>query len=435
MDKIYEFIDGLQTVLDSPNLPRDELVRVILTTQREFLSSALAISTVRWPTQTHLELVKIVIALPIQEPSPEIVVADPSVSHEPDPFFGAEYFDKLRIQLLSTPIQQLAESDGSWIKNVGFSIEATLMQASRRADALEKLEELAKNGEANVGYDLARIRIYCTHVLGAGTLAVHHWTSIARMAFAMFYLLSYSTKAMVGSHAQSNGGDSDMQLSPHVAQLVTHYSSWLHIIMQILENHGPVLCRRMPSVIEDPVTKQFKWGVPTLHLVATTELIRNFLMRRMFLPHFRQPIDGASVGVINGNANIGWAFDTNAITVEEQRLEQFEQAILGKIIALDASSVYGMMSEQHRMLQMFEAFCKNTTHTDSIPGSTECLTSSVTHTCYGLAPILGFEEIALTEAMDMSKLVECLRDMKSSALHICYSPMYGSYPQGTSAIP
>ncbi|KAJ1721493.1 hypothetical protein LPJ53_004002 [Coemansia erecta] len=435
MDKLNEFIDGLQTVLDSPNLPRDELVRVILSTQREFLSSALAISTIKWPTQTHLELVKIVIALPIQEPSPEIVVADPSVSHEPDPFFGAEYFDKLRLQLLATPIQQLAESDGSWIKNVGFSIEATLMQASRRADALEKLEELAKNGDSNAGYDMGRIRIYCTHVLGAGTLAMHHWSSIARLTFAMFCLLPYSTKAMVGSHAQPNGDETDMQLSPYVAQLVAHYGSWLQIIMQILENHGPVLCRRMPTVVEDPATKQFKWGVPTLHLVATTELIRNFLMRRMLLPHSRHPISDSSAGVVNGGANMGWALDANAITAEEQRLEQFEQAILGKVIALDASSVYGMMSEQHRMLQMFEAFCKNTAHTDAIPGSAECLTASLTHTCYGLAPILGFEEKALTEAMDMGKLVECLRDMKSSALHICYSPMYGSYPQGTSAIP
>ncbi|KAJ2503971.1 hypothetical protein IWW47_002749, partial [Coemansia sp. RSA 2052] len=104
MDKLGEFIVGLQTILDSPNPPRDDLVRVIQATQRDFLTSALALSTMTWPTRTHLELVKIIISLQIPEPPRDVVLADPTTSHETDPFFAADYFDKLRNQLLSTPL-------------------------------------------------------------------------------------------------------------------------------------------------------------------------------------------------------------------------------------------------------------------------------------------------------------------------------------------
>ncbi|KAJ2481406.1 hypothetical protein EV174_003474, partial [Coemansia sp. RSA 2320] len=217
-----------------------------------------------WPTRTHLELVKIVIGLPIQEPPPDVVTADPTTSHESDPFFAADYFEKLRVQLLSTPISQLASSDGSWIRNIGFSIEATIMQASRRADALEKLEELTKADEARGGYDMARIRIYCAHVLGSGTLATRHWESIARTVFTMFYILPCSTKTMIRPTPDNGAANEPFHL--HMAQLVMHYSTWLQIVLQVVENHGPAMCRRMPTVVEDPTTKQFKWGIPTLHL-------------------------------------------------------------------------------------------------------------------------------------------------------------------------
>ncbi|KAJ1642267.1 hypothetical protein LPJ64_005873 [Coemansia asiatica] len=443
MDKLSEFINGLQTILDSPNPPREDLVHVIQSTQRDFLSSALAISTVTWSTRTHLELVKIVISLPIHEPSPDLVMAQPTVSHEADPFFAADYFDKVRNQILATPIQQLADSDGSWIRNIGFSIEATIMQASRRADALEKLEELTKSGEANGGQDLSRIRMYCAHVLGSGTLAMHHWVAIARMVFTMFYVLPFSTRTMISSSSDeknssssssSNGsGGDDRLLNVHGAQLLTHYSSWLQIVMQLVDNHGPTLCRRMPTVIEDPVTKQFKWGVPTLHLVATTEILRNFLIRRILLGCHRQPLP--SEVIASSRISIGWASSLASINAEELRLEQFEQAILSKIIAQDASSVYGMMSEQHHLLQMAEEYAKNIAHIDAVPGTLECLELSLMHTCHGLAPILGFEEQALTQAMDMRKILECLRDMKSTALSTCYAPLFGLYPQGASVMP
>ncbi|KAJ1812643.1 hypothetical protein LPJ75_003552, partial [Coemansia sp. RSA 2598] len=427
MDKLNEFISGLQTILDSPNPPREDLVR------RDFLSSALAISTVTWPTRTHLELVKIVISLPILEPPPDLVMAQPTVSHEADPFFSAEYFDKMRNQVLAMPIQQLADSDGSWIRNIGFSIEATIMQASRRADALEKLEELTKTGEANGGQDLSRIRMYCAHVLGSGTLAMHHWVSIARMAFTMFYVLPFSTRTMIGPSNDESSSSQGESLNIHTAQLVTHYGSWLQIVMQLVDNHGPTLCRRMPTVIEDPVSKQFKWGVPTLHLVATTEILRNFLMRRTMLAYHGKPLLGEAIA--SSRVNIGWASSAVSINAEENRLEQFEQAILSKIIAQDASSVYGMMSEQHHLLQMAEEYAKNIAHIEAVPGTIECLELSLVHTCNGLAPILGFEEQALTQAMDMRKILECLRDMKSTALSSCYAPLFGLYPQGTSAIP
>ncbi|KAJ1842776.1 hypothetical protein LPJ70_003673, partial [Coemansia sp. RSA 2708] len=103
MDKQGEFIAGLQTILDSPNPPQDELVRVIASTQRDFLSSALALSTVSWPSRTFLELVKIVLNQPIADPAHSLVVGDPNSSHEQPPFFADDYFDKLRQQLLSMP--------------------------------------------------------------------------------------------------------------------------------------------------------------------------------------------------------------------------------------------------------------------------------------------------------------------------------------------
>ncbi|KAJ1938222.1 hypothetical protein GGF37_004891, partial [Kickxella alabastrina] len=430
MDKLDEFIGGLQTILDSPNPPREDLVRVIQSTQRDFLTSALSISTVTWPTRTHLELVKIVISLPIQEPPPDIVMANPTLSHETDPFFNAEYFDKLRLQLLSLSVQQLGESDGSWVRNIGFSIEATIMQASRRADALEKLEELTKkdNDGSSNGHDFSRIRTYCAQVLGSGTLAMHHWVAMARMAYAVFHVLPFSTRSMVGPAANS----SNAALQPAVAQLVAHYSSWLQIIMQMVENHGPALSRRMPAVVEDPATRQFKWGIPTLLFVTTTELLRNFVVRRILLPCVRQP-DGGCAG--------GGAADAAAANGEEQRLEQFEQAILGKIIAQDASAVYGMMSEHHRLLQILEAHGTGSRRASGILGKQQqqgavgdMLALSLTHACYGLAPVLGFEEQALMQAMDMQKLRECLQDMKATALSI-YAPLRGCYPRAAAAVP
>ncbi|KAJ2725399.1 hypothetical protein GGI07_001278 [Coemansia sp. Benny D115] len=424
MDKLAEFISGLQNILDSPNPPREDLVRVIQSTQRDFLSSALAISTINWPTQTHLELVKIIIGLPIQEPPPEVVMADPTTSHEADPFFAAEYFDKLRLQLLSTPVQQLAESDGSWVRNIGFSIEATIMQASRRADALEKLEELTKADPGGGGQDLSRIRIYCSHILGTGILGTHHWVAIARMIYTMFYVLPFSTRSMLGSN--SVGGDSDEEpLHAHTTRLVSHYGSWLQIVNQMIEHHGPTLCRRMPAVVEDPATKQFKWGIPSLHMVATTELLRNFLARRVLLPNEK---------IMQQSSTEPWAASAAAISAEEKRLEQFEQAILSRIIGMDASAVYGMMCEHHHLLQILEAHSKNTPLIDIDAGAPECLAMSLTRTCYGLAPILGFEEQALTQAMDMEKLRQCLGHMKAAALQTCYAPLCGVYPQGTAAL-
>ncbi|KAJ2396608.1 hypothetical protein GGI23_003852, partial [Coemansia sp. RSA 2559] len=330
MDKINEFIAGLQTILDSPNLPRDELVRVIQSTHRGFLFNALAISTLSWPTRTHLELVKIIIGLPIPEPSPEAVVVNPTISHEADPFFAAEYFDKLRNQLMQMPVQQLADSDGSWVRNIGFSIETTIMQACRRADALEKLEELAKSDSGQSGRDYGHIRIYCAHVLGSGTLAMRHWEAIARMVFTMFQILPFSTKTLAGGGQLSDEhGD---RMHPCIPRLIAHYSSWLQIVMQMIENHGQSLCRRMPTVIEDPTTRQFRWGIPTLHSVTTTELLRNFLVRRIVLHHHLAPpaLRSSSTSGNVGNSDsdsdsvVAWSSSIGLISAEERRLEQLE---------------------------------------------------------------------------------------------------------------
>ncbi|KAJ2843738.1 hypothetical protein GGI22_007109, partial [Coemansia erecta] len=94
-----------------------------------------------------------------------------------------------------------------------------------------------------------------------------------------------------------------------------------------------------------------------------------------------------------------------------------------------------MMSEHHRLLQMFEEYTKNLDPINVMPGTMDCLSVSLAHTCYGLAPILGFEELALTQAMDMRKMLECLNDMKATSLRTCYLPLYGCYPQGSGLIP
>ncbi|KAJ2889815.1 hypothetical protein GGI21_006420, partial [Coemansia aciculifera] len=276
MDKLGEFVDGLRTLLDGPNPPRDDLIRVVQATERGFLSSALALSTMTWPTRTHLELVKIVISLPIPEPPRDVMLNDPMTSHEVDPFFAAEYFEKLRCQLLSTPVATLADSDGSWVQNVGFSIEATIMHACRRAEALERLDEMASTDDRT-----GRVHTYCAHVLGSGTLAIPHWESISRMVFAMFYVLPFSTRTMPAPALSASRNE--QPLHPHMPKLVAHYGVWLQVLQQLVKNHGPAMCRRMPTVVADPTTAQFRWGIPTLHLVATTELLRNVLMRRLLL--------------------------------------------------------------------------------------------------------------------------------------------------------
>ncbi|KAJ2308013.1 hypothetical protein IWW55_000677 [Coemansia sp. RSA 2706] len=414
MDKQGEFIAGLQTILDSPNPPHDELVRVIASTQRDFLSSALALSTVSWPSRTFLELVKIVLNQPIADPAHSLVVGDPNSSHEQPPFFADDYFDKLRQQLLSMPVQQLADPNGSWVRNIGFSIEATVMQAIGRMNALEQLEEQAKAGRIA---DADRVRVYCAHVLGSGTLALPVWQAIARMMCAMFYVLPCSTRTLAG----------DDTLHPWMANLVAHYGSWLQIVQQLIENHSAALCRRMPTVIEDPATRQFRWGIPTLHAVAATEVLRNVAMRCTLLRRAPKLRGSPAAGVP------AWAASASALAVEEQRLEQLEQAVLGAMISKDASAVYGMMSELHGLLQVAHTCTRGPLAASAVPGSAECLKLSMTRTCYGLAPILGFEEQALTQAMDMDKLLECLVDMKHTALTQYHAPLYGRYPHGAGA--
>ncbi|KAJ2807709.1 hypothetical protein H4R20_001170 [Coemansia guatemalensis] len=421
MDKLGEFIVGLQTILDSPNPPQNELVRVIQSTHRDFLTSALAISTMTWPTVTHLELVKIVIGMPIEEPAPAAVVANPRISHEQPPLFDGMYFDKLQRQLMAMDIEQLANSDGSWVHNIGFSIEATLMQATRRMDALERLEQLAKSGQGGSVSDMARIQEYCAHVLGSGTLDISVWKALSRMVFTMFYVLPCSTRVVGAESAGEN------ELSAQMARLVVHYGSWLQIVGQMVENHGPGLCRRVPTVIEDPSTKQFKWGIPTLYTVATTELLRNHIMRRAMLFSAQQPSPEAV-------AAVGWAASKETIAAEEERLRKHEQTILSNIISKDASAVYGMMADLHHLLQLLEGYTKGQA-AFAIPGTRDSLEQSLSRTCYGLAPILGFDEQALTQAMDMGKLAECLGDMKCTTLRLYYAPLCGRYPQNTGAMP
>ncbi|KAJ2709512.1 hypothetical protein H4R19_004214, partial [Coemansia spiralis] len=389
MDKINEFVNGLQSLLDSPNPPQEGLQQVIRSTQHEFLASALAVATVSWPTRTHLELVKMAIAMPIPEPARAAVKADPATSHELPPFFAADYFDKVQQQLLSMSVQQLAESDGSWVRNIGFSIEATLMQAARRMDALEKTEELAASAP-----ELGYMRQYCVHVLGTGTLAPSVWEALARTVVAVFYILPPSTRALVGSSSFPPDGLPDIagdEGDPHMAKAVALYSNWLTIVSQMIENHGLVLCRRLPTVIEDPATRQFKWGIPTLHAVAAIEILRNVVMRRVLLSGPQQPAGE-----------------------DEQHLEQLEQSILGSIITKDASAVYGMMSELHRLLQVLHGHTQGPPQPVPAPGTPECEALSLLRACHGLAPVLGFDEQALTQAMDMGKLHECLADMKDT---------------------
>ncbi|KAJ2818725.1 hypothetical protein IWW50_005714, partial [Coemansia erecta] len=196
MDKISEFNAGLQTLLDSPSPPHDELRRVITTTDRDFLASALSTSTLTWPTRTHLELVKVAISQPLAAPAHALIVSDPTNSHEHEPFFAAAYFDKLRERLLAMSVGELAESDGSWVRNVGFSVEATIMQAVQRMDALARLDS-----EQAQGGDGSRVRVYCTHVLGSGTLAADVWQALARVVFAMFHVLPCTTRVLADTDA------------------------------------------------------------------------------------------------------------------------------------------------------------------------------------------------------------------------------------------
>ncbi|KAJ2851338.1 hypothetical protein IWW36_001235 [Coemansia brasiliensis] len=324
--------------------------------------------------------------------------------HEPEPFFGAEYFAKLQTQLLSIPVQQLAESDGSWIRNIGFSIEATIMHAARRTEALERLNGELDQASQNGDVEASRLRMYCAQTLGTCALTHDVWQAMSQMAFTVFHIMPWSIQMI-------NSDESNW-----IARMTEHYSNWLQIVQQILENHGTTLCRRLPTVIEDPATRQFRWGVPTLHAVISTEVLRNIMLRRTLVWNKQSSNDAAE---------------------EEMRLEQREQAVLGTVISKDASAVYGMMSEQHCLLQVAYA-CSGgapAPASSTVPGTAECLHTSMQRACYGLAPILGFEEQALTQAMDMHKLVECIADMKTTAQQLYHAPLYEKYPPKAGLAP
>ncbi|KAJ2158107.1 hypothetical protein GGF46_004012 [Coemansia sp. RSA 552] len=415
MDKIGEFNAGLREILEGPNPPRDKLVGVLQSTQQEFLASAVAAATVSWPSQTYLELVRIVVDQPIREPPPEAVMAAPTTSHESEPFFGAYFFEKLRQLLLSMSLERMAEPDGAWVQNVGFSIEATIIQAIRRMETLEKQEALANQGQGGSPQDLTRIRMYCAHVLGSGTLAMQTWQAIAQMVFSVFYVLPCSTKALFRAPQEEVLPTSDAHLS-YMPRLVAHYDRWVQIILRIIEEHGTTLCRWMPTVVEDPATKQFRWGTPMLHSIATVELLRNFIMRRILFTDAR-PVAG------------------EASCTDEQHLEQLEQKVLNEIISRDPSTVYGMVCEHHHLLQLYLCCAKDPGPLSAVLGTDECLKLSLMRSCYGLAPILGFEEQGLTQGITMDKLVECLASMKHTTVELYYAPVYGSYPQGAAGVP
>ncbi|KAJ2545678.1 hypothetical protein GGF49_000187 [Coemansia sp. RSA 1853] len=406
MDKHSEFISGLQIILDSPNPPHDELMRVISSTRRDFLSQALSQSTLLWPTRTHLELVKIGINQPIPSPPLDVVVSEPLQSHEEEPFFGTAYFEQLHEQLLAMSVQQLSESSSAWVCNIGFSVEATLMQALRRMDVLEASET---DG---------RVRAYNAHVLGSGTLAASVWRALARVVFAMFYVLPCSTRVPWGTSGE---------LHAENARMVGHYGSWLQIIQQIIENHGAALCRRIPTVVEDPMTRQFRWGIPSVHAVAATEVLRNILVRRTLLRHAPQTTAVADVPA--------WANSAHSVAVEEQRLEALEQAVLGTVISKDPSSVYGMMSEHHCLLQVSYTLAHAPTYAKADVGTPSSSLQSMMSTCYGLAPILGYEGNALMQAVNMDKLIACLHDMKQTTFDMYSAPMYGRYPNNVQSVP
>ncbi|KAJ1953094.1 hypothetical protein EC988_003189, partial [Linderina pennispora] len=420
MDQIGEFIVSLQSLLDNPSTPRDALVSAIQPANRDFLANALAVATLSWPTRTHLELVKIVLSIPQPEVPLEQILADPTTSHEPQPFFGSIYFEQLRERLLRMPIQTLAMSDGAWLKNIGFSIEATILQVGQRISALEKADQQSRADEARLGQDLSRLRVYCAHILGHGIIDGSHWRAIAQMVFAMFHVLPWSARVM-----SSQGGEIDLV----VARLVVQYESWLQIVKQIFENHGPALCHRMPTVIEDPASRQFTWGIPTLHSVAATEVLRNFVVRRTLLrtPTVYVPDNVMGEQELQG---IEWVAAPERMQELEQRLEQLEQTIMGQIITQDATAVYGMMTEMHHLLQILGGI----NGYDSelvVPGSEQCVAASLARACAGLAPILGFEVSVLSSAMDMSKLVACLNSMNATAMSGCYMALLGQFPQTT----
>ncbi|KAJ1949250.1 hypothetical protein FBU59_001224, partial [Linderina macrospora] len=422
MDQIGEFIVSLQSLLDNPNTPQDALVNAIQPANRDFLANALAVATLSWPTRTHLELVKIALNIPQPEAPLAQILADPTTNHEPQPFFGNIYFEQLRERLLRMPIETLAMSDGAWLKNIGFSIEAAILQVVQRVETLEKIDQQSRVDEAHLGQDLSRLRIYCAHVLGHGIIDGVHWRAIAQMVFAMFHVLPWSTRVM-----DNRGGQTDLV----VARLVVLYESWLQIIKQIFENHGPALCHRMPTVIEDPVSRQFTWGIPTLHSVAATEVLRNFVVRRTLLRTPTVYVPGSAMGE-QELQGIEWVATLERVQELEQRLEQLEQAIMGQIITQDATAVYGMMTEMHHLLQILGTINGHDSEL-VVPGSEQCVAASLARACTGLAPILGFDVSVLSSAMDMSKLVACLNSMNATAMSGCYMALLGQYPSTTGA--
>ncbi|KAJ2889911.1 hypothetical protein GGI21_006380, partial [Coemansia aciculifera] len=285
----------------------------------------------------------LVIDMPIPEPPRDVVLNDPTTNHEANPVFAADYFETLRCQLLSTPVATLADSDGSWVQNVGYSIEATIMHACRRAKALEWLDEMAKTDDS-----MGHMNTYCARVLRSGIIATPHWESISRMVFAMFYVLPFSTRTIPAPVLSVSRSEQPLHL--HMPKLVAHYGIWLQVLQRLVKNHGPAMCGRMPAVVVYPTTAQPRWGIPTLHLVATTELLRNVLMRRLFLkgaqPHAAEA-DAAAAATT-------WAASASNGSAVRQSLEKLELAVLNDIVELDWSAVYGLAIEHHRLLQVHE---------------------------------------------------------------------------------
>ena len=191
------------------------------------------------------------------------------------------------------------------------------------------------------------------------------------------------------------------------------YDEWMKALLQIINQYPIKIYKSAPAVVEEHGTGCFTRGLPTLHSIVTTETLRNLLLRRMFFVKSAMltPIQFSTSQQLSPQA------DAMAISLYTQEVnrDHLETSLLRSVINGDASNVYAMIIDCHKLLQIYYQLNRRQHGLESQAIEMDIEKRSLLSLKWasgGLAPILGFNEQEFWDSMNMSQLLARLNQIK-----------------------
>ncbi|KAJ1917894.1 hypothetical protein H4219_002938 [Mycoemilia scoparia] len=479
-----QLIDDLSIIFQSLN-PNDMVAAAIkvhnLLGQVSLIdiSRALVAMTYCWSPDAFVTLLKILVA----EPPPDARGARPY----PTSYFGEFYFKMMKEQLIGLTIADISTSQ--WIRNLGLALEGTIIQADHQihysrqpqnVNMMANSQQLAYGGMSKeASKALASLIVMVFQLLPCSTSSLYH----LYRPDSSPYITSVNNNNSNNNSSSGGGGGigkSQQQQQQQQSQLsvpnipdhehqrhgtmVSLYNNWLQAVFQFIKQYPQIIYHSAPTVIKSPEAGGFTWGLPSLHSVIATEILRNLLLRRIFFtqptpikttpanspkPPPRSNTASPSAAAVPGGQNqlqdspgkTTSSPNTPNLIQEIHNLEKlsdsYESSILVMIMNGDPSSVYGMAVSCHQLLQVYYQLNKHLPESDALEillrsGPIETNTGnrillSLKWASGGLAPILGFNEKEFDGAMSMDELLAGLSQMKKESMelqlaHLDYIP-------------